>query len=104
MKINNIETKISECLLQEVPIISSMVLPHHVKFILDPLENKTDSHHISLDDKNTEYEVYHNRYSRLLIENLLKNNDKVKNAEWRRPVAAATKSLLLIQLKGKDLQ
>jgi|ETNvirenome_6_85_1030632.scaffolds.fasta_scaffold16598_2 ubiquinone/menaquinone biosynthesis C-methylase UbiE len=93
---NNIEAPLQEM----IRVATDKVV---VSFFIDPLENKTDSHHISLDDKNTEYEVYHNRYSRLLIENLLKNNDKVKNAEWRRPVAATTKSLLLIQLKDKDL-
>jgi hypothetical protein len=44
--------------------------------------NNELQHKISLDSEGTLGEVYHNSYSKILIEKLLRNNKKVKKFKW----------------------
>lgn len=51
-----------------------------VYFFMMPTDNST--HSISLDNINTEWEIYHNYYSKVLIENILNHNKKVDKFTW----------------------
>lgn len=51
-----------------------------ISFFIKP--EYTDHHRISLDNANTEWEIYHNRYSQTLIEKELSNNPKVLEFNW----------------------
>ena len=42
----------------------------------------TPNHQIVLDNKNTQWELYHNIYSKIIIEQQLNNNNKVNKYEW----------------------
>ena len=85
---NNIENPISEM----IRVASKKVFN---VFFIKPT-NK--SHHIiNLDNKETIGEVYHNKYSKQLIEEQLNENKKVKDFEWIK-IPAPSCELLLINL------
>jgi len=70
---NNIEKPLSEL----IRVSSSRVF---VVFFIRPSDS--DNHHIQLDNKGTDGEVYHCVYSKKLIEEQLRKNNKVKNFSW----------------------
>ena len=55
-------------------------------------------HIISLDNKGTKGEVYHNKYSRILIKKHLNDNTKVKDFRWIN-LPSPSCELLIINLK-----
>ncbi len=69
-----------------------------ISFFIDPLENRTNAHVVKLDDHGTIHEVYHNRYSKALIEVLLLESDKVAAYRWVSPMPTPTSSALVIDI------
>lgn len=67
-----------------------------ILFFIKPHDG--DEHIVSLDNQNTEWEIYHNTYSKKLIEQQLANNSKVSKYEWLGG-CASTVSYLNILLK-----
>jgi ubiquinone/menaquinone biosynthesis C-methylase UbiE len=74
-------SNIEKPLLEMIRVAKKRVI---ISFFIDVLE-AGDSHIITLDEKGTEFEVYHNRYSKTLIEKILSNHPKVFNFSWETP-------------------
>ena len=85
---NNIEKPLDE--LVRVGI-KKVLIPFFIK------PSDQSEHTIRLDNKGTSGEVYHNIYSKKLIEEKLKNNIKVNNIEWI-DIPGPSTELLIINL------
>lgn len=84
---------ITEPLNELIRVSKKQVL---ILFFIKPHDG--NEHIRSLDNEDTEWEVYHNTYSRPLIENQLNSNPKVAEYEWLDG-CASTQSYLNILLK-----
>ena len=72
-----------------------------LSFFISPTQNLSPEHRISLDNPNTSGEVYHNCYSKILIDRLLDENPKVDNYRWiNLSTENAPKSALVIEVKS----
>lgn len=69
----NIEQPITEL----IRVTKKQVLLY---FFIKPVESNT--HLISLDNQGTQWEIYHNTYSKNLIETILLNHNKVQSFNW----------------------
>ena len=70
-------------------------------FFIDPLENadiNKPEHKILLENEGLKGEIHHNQYNKILIDNLLKSNKKVKNFQWFKTPPSHSKSFLFIQV------
>jgi hypothetical protein len=72
-----------------------------LSFFISPAQNWSYQHQISLDNANTSGEVYHNCYSKVLIDRLLDENPKVEDYFWRGlSTINAPKSALVVDVKS----
>lgn len=67
-----------------------------ISFFIKPTNES--EHIISLDNKGTKGEVYHNKYSKIVIEKHLNDNTKVKDFRWIN-LPSPSCELLIINLK-----
>jgi len=70
---NNIETPLNEM----IRVCKNKIF---ISFFIKPNESK--NHKLNLSNKNTSREIYHNSYSKYLIEKQLNMHQKVKKFEW----------------------
>ena len=66
-----------------------------ISFFIEPLE--TGESIKSLDNENTEYEIYHNQYSKSEISQLLETNNQVKSHKYSK-LEGQSKTLLKIKI------
>ena len=85
---NDIEKPLSE-------LIRVSKLRVYISFFIKP--NSKKEHIKVLENKGTKGEIYHNNYSKFLINQLLKNNEKVINFRW---LNLKPSELLLVNLKS----
>lgn len=72
-----------------------------ISFFISPLQNWSYEHKTSLDNPDTSGEVYHNCYSKVLIEKQLDKNKKVEKYSWvNLPTDNAAKSALIVDVKS----
>jgi ubiquinone/menaquinone biosynthesis C-methylase UbiE len=72
---SNIETPLSEL----IRVTKNKII---LCFFIDPMDNMTDEHIMCLDNEGTSGEVYHNKYSKNIIDNLLIEEFKVEDSTW----------------------
>lgn len=68
----------------EKPISEMIRVSKHlvlISFFIEPIEGKSK---ISLDNKDTEYEIFHNQYSKDKIVELLEKNPRVKKFKFKK--------------------
>jgi ubiquinone/menaquinone biosynthesis C-methylase UbiE len=66
-----------------------------ISFFIEPLESGKSIK--SLDNEDTEYEIYHNQYSKSEISELLESNNKVKSYKYSE-LQGQSKTLLKIKI------
>lgn len=86
---------IEEPLLEFIRVAKKRIL---ISFFIKPIDDL--EHDINLDNEGTSGEVYHNAYSKPLIEKLIKNveNFKIKEFKWTK-IPSSSKELLIIDFQ-----
>lgn len=81
-------------LLEMVRVSKKIVL---ISFFIELLDSEISE--ITLDNKDTEFEIYHNRYSKKELSDFLLKNNKVKKLKFKK-LSGQSKDLLLIKIKN----